>query len=127
MSERRRDTPPQAERRSDPEVDRPTIHPPFDVEKFARQSDMKLRVAEKATSMTTAPPPDDAPVVDALEEMSDADAEEVYRAQLGGDDQVVVRTGRAGDRPASSRRPEEQAVLALVDGKRTVAEVVQAS
>jgi hypothetical protein len=121
MTERRRDAPAQRRAGSDRPDGRPTVHPPFDVEKYAKESENKLRNAEAAARAR-----DDAPVVDAIEEMSDADAEEIYRARLGGEDQVLLLARTSQELLRIPRRPDEGFVIALVDGERTVADVVRA-
>jgi hypothetical protein len=116
--ERRRDAPPMRGAGSDGTDTRPTVHPPFDPAQYARESEQKMRIADEIAR-------DDAPVLDAVEEMSDEDAEEVYRARLGGDEQVVTLTRGARELLRTPRRTDEGFVLALVDGQRNVGDVIR--
>jgi hypothetical protein len=116
--DRRRDATPRRRTPIEGIDTRPTAPPPFDPAQYARESEQKLQIADAIAR-------DDAPVLDAVEEMSDEDAEEVYRARLGGDEQVVALTRGARELLRTPRRPDEGFVLALVDGQRNVGEVIR--
>ncbi len=95
--------------------DRTTLAPGFDMEQYARESDERLR----ASSLI-----DPAPDLHA-DEVSDADAEQVYRARIG-DGRQVVTLARSPEEILHLRHGVADGfVLSLVDGRRTVDDLLR--
>lgn len=110
--------PPAPDDRADSAEDRPTLCPTFDVEEYARESDARLvqHVAADATCEVPA---------DALEDPSDRDLEAVYRARIGGEDQVVAPACAPESLMHVPRIAVEGFVLAVVDGRSSVGAVLR--
>ncbi len=102
---------------------RTTVPPKFDMEQYARESDERIRSADAPADSPTS---EGSPSIVAREELSDADAESVYGARIGDPGQVVVCTRSAEELLRMARNAGEGFVLALVDGKRTVGEILRA-
>jgi hypothetical protein len=105
------------------EDDRPTLYPAFDVETYARESDKRIRSAAAASNA-------DAALGEGLVEASDAsddDAEQIYWACLGGRDRVPVLTRPLDELLSVPRTAAEGLVLSFLDGRRTIAAVIEAS
>lgn len=96
--------------------DRPTLAPAFDMEKYARESDARIRAQ---------PAHDGGPELQTAENPADADAEEIYRARIGDMQQVVVLSRPAEDLLHLRHGVADGFVLSTVDGRRTVEELLR--
>jgi hypothetical protein len=95
--------------------DRPTLTPGFDMEQYARESDARLRSAAAA---------DGGPELQAAEEPSEGDAEQIYRARIGDGQQVVAMACTPEEILRLRRGVADGFVLSLVDGRRSVDELL---
>jgi hypothetical protein len=91
--------------------DRPTLTPGFDMEQYARESDARLQ---------SAPVSEGAPELEAAEDPSDRDAEQIYRARIGDGRQIVALACSPEEVMRLRRGVVDGFVLSLVDGQRSV-------
>jgi hypothetical protein len=104
--------------------ERPTLHPKFDMEEYARESDQRVRSADPASGIQ---PAEREAVVEASEDVDDEDAERIYWACLGDAARVPVLVQRHDELVTHPRTALESFVISYVDGQRTIAEVIEAS
>jgi hypothetical protein len=95
--------------------DRTTLTPGFDMEQYARESDERLRSAAAAEG---------GPELQAAEEPSDRDAEQIYRARIGDGRQMVALACSPEEILRLRRGVVDGFVLSLVDGRRSVDELL---
>jgi hypothetical protein len=95
--------------------DRPTLAPGFDMEQYARESDARLQSAAAAEG---------GPELQAAEEPSDRDAEQIYRARIGDGYQVVGMACSPEEILRLRRGVVDGFILSLVDGRRSVDELL---
>lgn len=96
--------------------ERTTLAPGFDMEQYARESDERLRAASDA---------DGGPDVDTLDSLSEGDAEQIYRARIGDGRQVVLFARPPEEILHLPHAVADAFVLSLVDGRRTVDELLR--
>jgi hypothetical protein len=103
--------------------ERPTLHPAFDMEEYARESDERIRSAGPSSgAVSTAEV-----LVEASDEIGDEEQEQVYWACVGGGDRVPLLVQPLDQLLVVPRSPVESFVLSYLDGRRSVADVIEAS
>lgn len=111
------------------DADRPTVFPAFDMEEYARESDQRIRAArpvqDSSGSVSRVQAREE--LVETSTDVEDADAEQVYWACLGGPDHVPVLVRPHDEMLTVRRSGAESFVVSYVDGRRTVAAVIEAS
>ena len=106
-------------------ADRPTLHPGFDMEQYARESDRRMRTADSPSGLQRVD--EDTMHVEAREDVDDEDTAHVYWACLGGAGSIPALVRPIGDLVGMPRAPAEGLVMSYLDGKRTVGQVIEAS
>lgn len=96
--------------------DRTTLAPGFDMEQYARESDERLRASSAA---------DPAPDLQTVDELSEEDSEQIYRARIGDGGQVVLLARPPEEILHLRRGVADGFVLSLVDGRRTVDDLLR--
>jgi hypothetical protein len=106
--------------------DRATIHPSFDVEEYARESDARV-LAEDAAKGSISQVVAREALVHARADVGDEELEEVYWACLGGPDHVPVLARPRDELLTLPRTSAAGFVISYIDGLRTIAAVIAAS
>jgi hypothetical protein len=106
----------------------PTPLPSFDMEKYARESDKDMRIAEEAPTRPRGSERslliETAPTVEVEDSLSDDEAQLVFWARIGDDAQVPVLTRPIEDLLAEARAAGEALVLSAIDGQSSVRSIV---
>ena len=106
----------------------PTLLPSFDMERYARESEEDLRIAEEAPTRPRGSERslliETAPTVEVEDSLSDDEAELVLWARIGDDAQVPVLLRPIEDLLAEPRAAGEALVLSAIDGHSTVRSIV---
>src|SRR5579862_1389860 len=107
----------------------PTPLPSFDMERYARESDDDLRIAEEAPTRPRGSERsvliETAPTVEVDDSLSDDEAELVFWARIGDDAQVPVLLRPIKDLLAEPRAAGDALVLAAIDGHSSVRSIVE--
>jgi hypothetical protein len=106
----------------------PTPLPSFDMERYARESDDDLRIAEEAPTRPRGSERslliEAAPTVEVDDSLSDAEAEIVFWARIGDDAQVPVLLRPIEAILAEPRAAGDALVLSAIDGRSSVRSIV---
>jgi hypothetical protein len=107
----------------------PTPLPSFDMERYARESEEDLRIAEEAPTRPRGSERslliEAAPTVEVEDSLSDEEAELVLWARIGDDAQVPVLLRPLEDVLWDPRSAAEVQVLQAIDGHSTVRSIVE--
>jgi hypothetical protein len=106
----------------------PTPLPSFDMERYARESDDDMRIAEEAPTRPRGSERslliETAPTVEVEDSLSDEEAELVFWARIGDDTQVPVLLRPIKDLLAQPRAVGDALVLSAIDGHSTVRSII---
>jgi hypothetical protein len=114
--------------RGEPQSDRITLLPAFDMTEYARESEASIEPQGVPTRRPAAPESgihDAAPAVEFSDSLSDADVEEIYWARIGDASQRLFLTRPLEELLDEPRGAGEGFVLSAIDGTSTVGTLVE--